>query len=162
VKGPGLPPAAAPTAELTLVDRRRLRPASAPTAAAYVRRRYVAVTALPQAIARLSRDVERIELHAPHLDLSVSAIERPSLARALGRDARGLYAEVDWLGRSCRLDWLPPHDGQYGRWHSERALGADAFGPFGEISVGGVSQRFRWIAPGRFRMGSPVDEPERV
>ncbi|WP_287697970.1 formylglycine-generating enzyme family protein [Accumulibacter sp.] len=161
VNGPGLPTAGSPCCDLTLVDGGVFVRVSRPTAAAASAAAYVAVTALPQALARLSRDVERIELHAPHLDLSVSALERPPWARALGRDARGLYAEVIWLGQRCRLDWLPPQDGQPGRWRSEQALGFDAFGLFGEISVGGVSQRFRWISPGRFLMGSPVDEPER-
>ena len=118
VKGPGLPGAGSPCCNLTLVDGGVFVRVSRPTAAAASAAAYVAVTALPQALARLSRDVERIELHAPHLDLSVSALERPPWARALGRDARGLYAEVIWLGQRCRLDWLPPQDGQPGRWRS--------------------------------------------
>ncbi|MBL8392583.1 MAG: formylglycine-generating enzyme family protein [Candidatus Accumulibacter sp.] len=163
MKIPGLPAAGSHYADLTLVDGgvfvRVIR--SAATGTATSADAYVAAAALPQTLARLTRDVERIELHAPHLDLVVSAFERPPWARALGRDARGLFAEVIWLSQRCRLDWLPPRDDQPGRWHSEQALGVDAFGLFGEISVGGVNQRFRWIAPGRFLMGSPVDEPGR-
>ena len=115
---------------------------SAATATAASAPTYVAAAALPQTLARLTRDVERIELHAPHLDLTVSALARPPWARALGRDARGLFAEVTWLGARCRLDWQPPQAGQAGRWSSEEALGVDAFGLFGEISVGGANQRF--------------------
>ncbi|EXI73781.1 MAG TPA: SUMF1/EgtB/PvdO family nonheme iron enzyme [Candidatus Accumulibacter phosphatis] len=164
MKVPGLPAAGSHYADLTLVDGgvfvRVIR--SAATGTATSADAYVAAAALPQTLARLTRDVERIELYAPHLDLVVSAFERPPWARALGRDARGLFAEVIWLGQRCRLDWLPPQAGEAGRWSSEQALGVDAFGLFGEISVGGVSQRFRWIAPGRFLMGSPPDEPERI
>ncbi len=163
VQGRRVPAAGSPYTDLTLVDGgvfvRAIRStAPAPAVSARV---YVAAAALPQIVARLARDVERIELHSPHLDLTISALERPPWARALGRDARGLFAEVIWLGRRCRLDWLPPQAGQAGRWSSEQALGVDGYGLFGEISVGGVSQRFRWIALGRFLMGSPPDEPER-
>ena len=41
------------------------------------------------------------------------------------------------------------------------AMGRDGFGLWAEIEVGGVRQRLRWISPGRFRMGSPMDEPGR-
>jgi len=37
----------------------------------------------------------------------------------------------------------------------------DSFGVSVVLNVGSVHQVFRWIAPGRFRMGSPVDEVER-
>ncbi len=37
----------------------------------------------------------------------------------------------------------------------------DCFGPWVEFSLDGVRQRLRWIPPGRFLMGSPVDEPGR-
>ncbi|MCP3915085.1 MAG: formylglycine-generating enzyme family protein [bacterium] len=39
--------------------------------------------------------------------------------------------------------------------------GQDPFGVFAGFTCGGVTQRMRWIPPGRFRMGSPEDEPER-
>jgi formylglycine-generating enzyme required for sulfatase activity len=45
-------------------------------------------------------------------------------------------------------------------------MGRDRYGLWAEIDVKGakaeVTQRFRWINPGRFMMGSPPDEPERV
>jgi formylglycine-generating enzyme required for sulfatase activity len=43
------------------------------------------------------------------------------------------------------------------------AAGQDEFGDFAVITVPGtaVTQRLRWIPPGRFRMGSPEDEPGR-
>ena len=37
----------------------------------------------------------------------------------------------------------------------------DQFGYYEEITINGVKQVFRWIPPGRFLMGSPIDEPER-
>ena len=123
----GWPPAGSPYTDLTLVDGgvfvrvRRLPTASAPAADdASV---YLAASALPHRVAVLTREVERVELHAPHLALTVAGIARPRWARALGRDAYGLFSEIE---------------------------------------VGGVRQRFRWIAPGRFLMGSPADEPERM
>jgi len=39
--------------------------------------------------------------------------------------------------------------------------GEDRFGVFTTFTVGDVSQTMRWIPPGRFRMGSAKDEPER-
>ncbi|WP_300452862.1 formylglycine-generating enzyme family protein [Accumulibacter sp.] len=42
------------------------------------------------------------------------------------------------------------------------AWGEDEFGLWAALEVGGVRQRFRWIVPGRFLMGSPADEPERL
>jgi len=46
------------------------------------------------------------------------------------------------------------------------SLGIDAaFGVYADLTVATghrrATQRFRWIEPGRFRMGSPEDEPER-
>ncbi len=161
MKVAGLPAAGSHYADLTLVDGGVFVHVTRSAATATSAGAYVAAAALPQTLARLTRDVERIELHAPHLDLTVNALARPPWARVLGRDARGLFAEVTWLGERCRLDWQPPQAGQAGRWSSEQALGVDAFGLFGEIRVSGVSQRFRWIAPGHFLMGSPAAEPER-
>ncbi len=37
----------------------------------------------------------------------------------------------------------------------------DAYGLWMGLTLGDVRQGFRWIAPGRFRMGSPPDEPQR-
>ena len=37
----------------------------------------------------------------------------------------------------------------------------DQFGYYEEITIHGINQVFRWIPPGRFLMGSPIDEPER-
>jgi formylglycine-generating enzyme required for sulfatase activity len=42
------------------------------------------------------------------------------------------------------------------------ATGSDAIGPWAEITVNHVVQRLRWIKPGRFLMGSPPDEAERL
>lgn len=39
--------------------------------------------------------------------------------------------------------------------------GVDSIGPWQSLIHKDVSYRFRWIPPGRFRMGSPRDEPER-
>ncbi|MCP5228584.1 MAG: formylglycine-generating enzyme family protein [Candidatus Accumulibacter sp.] len=178
--GETTPANASPYAELTLVDggvfvrvtydaESASDDSNAETSAG-APLRYVAAGSLPQTIARLGRDLERIELRSEHLELTVSALARPAWAQAIGRDARGLFAEVHWLGERCRLDWQPPQPrqtgqseglGQAGGWTSEQPLGVDAWGLFAEINVAGVSQRFRWLTPGRFLMGSPTDEAER-
>ena len=45
-------------------------------------------------------------------------------------------------------------------WASE--WGEDRYGPWIAFRVKGVRQCLRWIAPGRFLMGSPADEAERL
>jgi sulfatase modifying factor 1 len=45
------------------------------------------------------------------------------------------------------------------RWAS--AWGEDEWGLWMTLELAEAQQRFRWIAPGRFRMGSPENEPER-
>jgi formylglycine-generating enzyme required for sulfatase activity len=42
------------------------------------------------------------------------------------------------------------------------AMGRDTYGLFAELTFKNAIQRFRWIAPGRFLMGSPENEPERL
>ncbi|WP_300452853.1 formylglycine-generating enzyme family protein [Accumulibacter sp.] len=151
-----------PYAELTLVDGVVcVTVAQHAEAGPPAERRCFAAGALPRRLARLTREVERFTLRSEHLELVVEALSKPEWASAVGRDARGLFAEVVWLGRRRRLDWQPPRDGQEGRWTSEAPLGVDGYGLFGEIEFGGVRQRFRWIVAGRFLMGSPADEPQR-
>jgi formylglycine-generating enzyme required for sulfatase activity len=153
-----------PCAELTLVDRGAyVTLTQSADRADTASRRYFAAGSLPQRLARLTREVERLTLHSEHLDLAVTPLGKPVWAIAIGCDARGLYVEVFWCGQRCRLDWRPPEGGgdSTGVWSGEQPLGVDRYGLFGEIAVAGVTQRFRWIAPGRFRMGSPEDEPER-
>jgi sulfatase modifying factor 1 len=45
-------------------------------------------------------------------------------------------------------------------WASD--WGVDPYGLWMGLVVGGVRQAFRWIPPGRFLMGSPPDEAERL
>lgn len=52
------------------------------------------------------------------------------------------------LSRIERPDWA-------------RAIGRDRHGLWATLAVGSARQRMRWIPPGRFRMGSPEDEPGR-
>jgi hypothetical protein len=110
MKLPGIPAAGSHYADLTLVDGgvlvRVIRSAATGTAASAGS--YVAAGALPQTLARLTRDVERIELYAPHLNLAVSALARPPWARALGRDARGLFGEISVGGVCQRFRWIAP------------------------------------------------------
>ncbi|MBF0437363.1 MAG: formylglycine-generating enzyme family protein [Magnetococcales bacterium] len=56
--------------------------------------------------------------------------------------------------------WHPLVDGCPPAWAS--GWGGDKRGVFCEFSIADVTQRMRWIPPGRFRMGSPEDEPGRT
>ena len=53
----------------------------------------------------------------------------------------------------------PLAEGVAPAWAS--AWGEDVFGAWTAFELEGVEQRMRWIPPGRFRMGSPEDEPGR-
>jgi formylglycine-generating enzyme required for sulfatase activity len=41
------------------------------------------------------------------------------------------------------------------------AWGQDEYGMYAEFEYKGIAQRMRWIAPGKFKMGSPENEPQR-
>ncbi|MCB1737447.1 MAG: formylglycine-generating enzyme family protein, partial [Gammaproteobacteria bacterium] len=93
---------------------------------------------------------------------SASAIDAPSglppgssLALLATRDGRlELRESSDDLPTQDDHAVLPDYP-----WASLR--GIDSFGAWIEFEYRGVSQRLRWIPPGRFRMGSPEDEPGR-
>ncbi len=128
MKVPGLPKAGSHYTDLTLVDGGvfvRVTRSSATTTPAASARVYVAAAALPQTLARLTRDIERIELHAAHLDLTVSALKRPPWARAIGRDARGLFGEINVGDVSQRFRWIPPGTFLMGSPASEQQRGDD-------------------------------------
>lgn len=77
----------------------------------------------------------------------------PTLTRSLPMDDE-LEIESDHevlhFARMTRPDWAS-------------AIGRDQYGLFAEFELldGGAIQRLRWIPPGRFWMGSPVDEEGR-
>jgi formylglycine-generating enzyme required for sulfatase activity len=82
--------------------------------------------------------------------------EASSLLATLPR-VRRLTIQTDrdelWLGRLTRPDWAS-------------AIGRDRFGLYADLTIqglsgGDVTQRLRWVPPGRFTMGSPVDEEGR-
>ena len=87
------------------------RPKRSADRAEMASRRYFAAGSLPQRLARLTREVERLTLHSEHLDLAVTPLVKPVWANAIGCDARGLYVELFWRGQRCRLDWRPPEGG---------------------------------------------------
>jgi formylglycine-generating enzyme required for sulfatase activity len=95
--------------------------------------------------------------------LRIEPRTRPAWAAMIGRNSRELFAELTWLGRSCRLYWHVPAVGGAGSWRScHGPVSTDRFGLFAYIGFyGRVMQRFRWLEPGRFLMGSPSDEAER-
>ncbi|VEN73410.1 putative Formylglycine-generating enzyme, required for sulfatase activity, contains SUMF1/FGE domain [Candidatus Desulfarcum epimagneticum] len=96
-------------------------------------------------------DSNRLVLHTDHDDLTVTSLERPSWAEAVGRDKNGLFLIPQGEELDQRFYWP--------RW-SDR-LGNDDYGMYADFVIAGVQQRFRWIKPGRFMMGSPEDEPGR-
>jgi len=58
------------------------------------------------------------------------------------------------------IAFMPPlANGNPPGWAS--GWGEDEYGVFVEITINDVTQRLRWMTPGRFRMGSPADEPGR-
>ena len=59
----------------------------------------------------------------------------------------------------ARRGWHPLVEGNPPDWAS--SWGEDRQGVFAGFSIGGVTQEMRWIPPGRFLMGSPVDEAGR-
>jgi len=58
------------------------------------------------------------------------------------------------------LDPNPPADDFPAPWAI--AFGEDAFGLWQAFEIEGVRQVMRWMMPGRFSMGSPEDEAERI
>jgi len=69
--------------------------------------------------------------------------------------------EISWMVATAPV--LMSHPLARGRaptWATGWGEDAD-FGPFLDFTVKDVTQRLRWIPPGRFRMGSPDDEPGR-
>ncbi|MGE3536193.1 MAG: SUMF1/EgtB/PvdO family nonheme iron enzyme [Candidatus Tectimicrobiota bacterium] len=65
-------------------------------------------------------------------------------------------------GFLLRTDCEQLRFGRYTRpaWASE--MGRDEYGLWGMLEFKGVRQRLRWIPPGRFLMGSPLDEEGRL
>lgn len=128
--------------------------------------RYIAAEVLPAAAASPAQtDIERVELRSEHLELSISALTRPAWAKAIGRDARGLFAEVGLAGAALPARLAAAAAG------ADRTVrttpGSPVAGPASSRSASIAtdcsprspspccSQRFRWMAPGHFLMGSP-------
>ncbi|MCP3677482.1 MAG: hypothetical protein GY721_07825, partial [Deltaproteobacteria bacterium] len=68
-------------------------------------------------------------------------------------DTGGLVLETDH--ESIRIDTRQ-------RGENVSVIGRDMYGLYEEVRIKGVVQRFRYIPPGRFFMGSPTDEAERL
>lgn len=62
---------------------------------------------------------------------------------------------------TLRTDTLECVVTEMGRPAWAKEWGEDRYGVFADIEISGVTQRMRWIPPGRFLMGSPLDEPGR-
>ena len=93
--------------------------------------------------------------------LELEAIQRPSWASRIWRNAEGLWASVPWLNEDYDVLWQTSTTEVNGTWRWPTPFGEDAFGLYVDLSVKKVTQRFRWIEPGTFNMGSPEDEVQR-
>ncbi|MEN8259210.1 MAG: formylglycine-generating enzyme family protein [Pseudomonadota bacterium] len=136
--------------------------------------RYVPAMRLPLVVVELTQNTRQIHLKTDSESLVVESLSKPNWAIGMGRDQRGLFAEVLWVGKRYRLDWQPPGPAasaddrttrtiglRRGFWRGEGPIGHDEYGPYADLTVKDVTQRFRWIQPGTFGMGSPESEPER-
>lgn len=70
------------------------------------------------------------------------------------------FRSQETLPEPPQSQWHPLASGHPPDWAN--GWGQDEYGVFVEITVQDVSQRLRWCPPGRFLMGSPNDEPERL
>ncbi|MCI5165291.1 MAG: formylglycine-generating enzyme family protein [Candidatus Electrothrix sp. GM3_4] len=87
---------------------------------------------------------------------------RPSWARTIGRNKKGLFVDASWLGKTYRLTWGNNTREGSGQWTGRGNMQTDQYGLFIDLVIKDqVVQRFRRIIPGWFMMGSPQDEPER-
>ena len=115
----------------------------------------------PVALTPLAPEALPVIVRTGNEEVTVCGFPRPTWARAIGRDAEGLWCDVEWLGRRVRLRWGPREDGPEWGWQENGGVGVDAFGLYADFTVKSVTQRCRWIAPGTFLMGSPPEEGDR-
>jgi hypothetical protein len=130
-----------------------------------------------------SSSAETLELRTEGVHLKIATVRRPF-------GIKGWELSFGQLGLEPRV-WIPTLNGSQIEWSGEvrfqasqsedaraayhlatqdwmkwaglkgKGYGIDRFGVYVELGIGGTSQRFRYIPPGRFRMGSPADEPGR-
>jgi len=130
----------------------------------------------------------RIELTTATSRLVVGALPRPRSAAAWSCDLDGRMKirtpplagySAEWDGAALASLYRSGAPSDQAVWSNPESLpsrfraskvkvrfGLDhPFGIFAEVELatpsGPVVQRLRWIEPGRFRMGSPADEPDR-
>lgn len=109
--------------------------------------------ALPVGEATIETAFERLELEV---------VTKPSWASSIRQNGNGLYAEIPWLGSEQTVPWQTGDGDSAGHWLWPAPFGQDVYGLYADLTVNNVIQRFRWIDPGRFMMGSPASEVERV
>ncbi len=115
----------------------------------------------PVALTPLAPEALPVIVRTGNEEVTVCGFPRPTWARAIGRDAEGLWCDVEWLGRRVRLRWGPREGGPEWGWQENGGVGVDEVGLYADFTVKGVTQRCRWIAPGTFQMGSPEGEVDR-
>jgi formylglycine-generating enzyme required for sulfatase activity len=106
---------------------------------------------------------ETFFVQTPTEQLVIKNCFRPSWAQTMGRNNKGLFVDVSWLGKTYRLTWKNSAAGKGpGKWIGSGRLQTDQYGLFVDLAIKDqVVQRFRRIIPGCFMMGSPEEEPER-
>ena len=109
----------------------------------------------------LNKHQQPLTIHTGTQSVECTAFHRPDWASSIGRDDRGLFVGVPWLGLTHVLYWQNPTAETEGKWEGDGSVGMDQYGLYGDLDVQGVVQRFRWLEPGTFMMGSPGNEPER-
>ena len=147
-------------------------------------KRWLSAAALPAALARLD-EPSQLVLETSRHRVTIAAVRRPRGAAGWSCDRGGFTVrcpplvgpEIRWGGD--RLEFTPPAEGDRADlWALETEVlalnepddavwyGIDVrFGVFATLRIetehGRATQRLRRIEPGRFRMGSPEDEPGR-
>jgi formylglycine-generating enzyme required for sulfatase activity len=136
-------------------------------------------------------DRGKLRLTSTHHEIVIKFREKLSWAEGWGRDERGLFIILPHGEQTRKAYWFNPGrysvgddaaisiDINHGFWWHEREFekhlelgfgkpswahrfGRDKYGLYADFKVKGVTQRMRWIMPGKFMMGSPQSEPERL
>ncbi len=112
-----------------------------------------------------------IIFNTDHEEIVITSTETPSWAESMGQSGQGLF--VTFKDRKEPVWWFNP--GRYKTQSSAKnksiiinrgfwgdSTGEDEYGLYVDFKIKGINQRMRWIEPGKFMMGSPEDEPERL
>ncbi|MGR9108789.1 MAG: formylglycine-generating enzyme family protein, partial [Gammaproteobacteria bacterium] len=91
----------------------------------------------------------RVTVRSEHDEIILESLVKPDGAEAIGRDGNGFFVTIPASPERIYLDWAED-------------FGTDQYGLYTVFRYKGVAQTMRWIPAGKFRMGSPKKEPERL